>query len=264
MVRGISDYADESKSATDNAGWQPRAAANAAAFATALAAVLAAELDAGPGTSSRSRTGGTGRGGPANIAFPNARVGVQGENVTVHGGIQLGGPHSSSGTADFAAKEGDKPVVRPGKLRLALSRTFKYQTGARNLTHGKVSAARKLIWEAMMGEPAEASPAAVQRGRRRSMGGRRPAHVPAAGLGDPAAFGCGSAEGGQGRHVAPDEGVRRSRGRTQGALAHPLPDPSANIKGEGIMLCLNVHPAGPRQSARLSGKHFICPGLPPL
>jgi hypothetical protein len=62
--------------------------------------------------------------GPANIALPNARVGVQGENVTVHGGIQLGGPGSGSGTAGFAAKEADKPVVRPGKLRLALSRTF--------------------------------------------------------------------------------------------------------------------------------------------
>lgn len=44
MVRGISDCADESKSAADEARWQPRAAANAAAFATTLAAVFAAEL----------------------------------------------------------------------------------------------------------------------------------------------------------------------------------------------------------------------------
>lgn len=111
MVRGISDYADESKSAADDAGWQPRAAANAAAFATALAAVLPAELDEGRGPSSRSRADGTGHGGPTNIAIGNARVGVQGENVTIHGGIQLGGPHSGSGTAGLAART-DKPAIR--------------------------------------------------------------------------------------------------------------------------------------------------------
>jgi 8-oxo-dGTP diphosphatase len=115
MVRGISDYADESKSATDDAGWQPRAAANAAAFATALATVLATELGEAP----RSRAAGSDRGGPTNLATGNARVGVQGENVTVHGGIQLGGSDSGSGTAGFAARA-DKPAVRPGKLRLAL------------------------------------------------------------------------------------------------------------------------------------------------
>lgn len=119
MVRGISDYADESKSATDGAGWQPRAAVNAAAFATALAAVLAAELPEGRGASSWSRAGGTGHGGPTNIAIGNARVGVQGESVTVHGGIQLGGSDSGSGTAGFAAMA-DKPVIRPNRLRMAL------------------------------------------------------------------------------------------------------------------------------------------------
>jgi 8-oxo-dGTP diphosphatase len=120
MVRGISDYADESKSAADDAGWQPRAAANAAAFATDLAAVLAAELDEGRGPSSRSRAGGTGHGGPTNIAIGNARVGVQGENVTIQGGIQLGGPDSGSGSADFAAGT-DKPEARPGRPGLALN-----------------------------------------------------------------------------------------------------------------------------------------------
>lgn len=120
MVRGISDYADEGKSAADDAGWQRRAAANAAAFATALATVLAAELDEGRGASSRSRAGGSGRGGPTNIAIGNARVGVQGENVTIHGGIHLGGPDPGSGTVGFAAKA-DKPAIRPGRLRLALN-----------------------------------------------------------------------------------------------------------------------------------------------
>jgi 8-oxo-dGTP diphosphatase len=119
MVRGISDYADEGKSATDNAGWQPRAAANAAAFACALAAVLAAEGDQGRGAYSRSRAGGASRSGPTNIALGNARVGVQGDSVTVHGGIQLGGPDSDSKTANFATRM-DKPTIRPSRLTLAL------------------------------------------------------------------------------------------------------------------------------------------------
>src|SRR5262249_28705892 len=50
MVRGISDYADQTKSATDGEGWQPRAAANAAAFAAALAVELAKELNSSPGS----------------------------------------------------------------------------------------------------------------------------------------------------------------------------------------------------------------------
>lgn len=120
MVRGISDYADESKSATDDLGWQPRAAANAAAFATTLAVVLAAELGEGHGASSRSRARGASRGGLTNLAIGNARVGVQGESVTIHGGIQLGGPDSGDGTASFASKA-DKPAVRPRRLRLALN-----------------------------------------------------------------------------------------------------------------------------------------------
>ena len=120
MVRGISDCADESKSAADDAGWQPRAATNAAAFATDLAAVLAAELDEGRGPSSRHRAGGTGHGGPTNIASGNARVGVQGESVTIHGGIQLGELHSGSETAGLAAQD-DKPAIRPGRLRLVLN-----------------------------------------------------------------------------------------------------------------------------------------------
>jgi nucleoside phosphorylase/ADP-ribose pyrophosphatase YjhB (NUDIX family) len=101
MVRGISDYADESKSATDDAGWQPRAAANAAAFATSLAAMLATELDAGR---TSSRAAGSQPSGPVNLATGNARVGVQGTNVTVHGGVQLGGPDVSSQTAGFDTK----------------------------------------------------------------------------------------------------------------------------------------------------------------
>lgn len=118
MVRGISDYADVSKSATDGVGWQSRAAANAAAFATALAAVLATELDTGRGS---PRTAGSQHGGPLNLATGNARVGIQGTDVTVHGGIQLGDPDSGGGRVGFAARA-DEPEARPGKLRLALHR----------------------------------------------------------------------------------------------------------------------------------------------
>ena len=116
MVRGISDYADESKSAADDAGWQPRAATNAAAYAIDLAAVLAAELDEGRRPSSRARADGTGHGGPTNIAIGNARVGAQGKNVTIHGGIQLGGPPTGSGTAALAART-DEPAGPPGQAQ---------------------------------------------------------------------------------------------------------------------------------------------------
>lgn len=110
MVRGISDYADQSKSATDDAGWQPRAVNNAAAFASALAMALAAELDAGPA----SGTAGSKDGMPFNVAAGNARVGVQGQNVTIHGGVQLGG-------ADSAGFSG-QPAIRRHTFRVVLAR----------------------------------------------------------------------------------------------------------------------------------------------
>lgn len=116
MVRGISDYADQSKSATDNVGWQPRAAANAAAYATALAV----ELAASQGTTPRTPDGGRGSGGPLNVAMDNARVGVQGTNVTVHGDVQLGGPDPGSGTARFTAEVAKSKPARPSKPRRML------------------------------------------------------------------------------------------------------------------------------------------------
>ena len=136
MVRGISDYADESKSATDEAGWQPRAAANAAAFATALTAALAAELDEGPRPSSRSRAGGTGPGGATNIAMPNARVGVQGQEVTVNGGIRLGGRDAVDGTSDFAAGPDRPEPIRRQRFRRALNRARGAFRGMTDLAAG--------------------------------------------------------------------------------------------------------------------------------
>jgi nucleoside phosphorylase/ADP-ribose pyrophosphatase YjhB (NUDIX family) len=119
MVRGISDYADQSKLTTDRAGWQPRAAANAAAFAAALAETLADELNTGRGGSHETRGGESRSGGPFNVARDNAHVGVQGQNVTIHGGIRLGGPDSGNGAIRFADGTGERRT-HPGKLRLML------------------------------------------------------------------------------------------------------------------------------------------------
>jgi adenosylhomocysteine nucleosidase len=91
VVRGISDRADGTKVATDDANWQPTAAANAAAFATALAGALARE----PGEGGTTRPTTTRRGAVMgdtvrNIAKGNARVGIQAGRitgpVTVNGG----------------------------------------------------------------------------------------------------------------------------------------------------------------------------------
>jgi adenosylhomocysteine nucleosidase len=115
MIRGISDYGDESKSATDAEGWQPRAVANAAAFAAALAMSLAAELDSPTGSSAGS--GGAASGGPFNYADGNARVAVQGQHVTIHGGIQFGEPAKNHGADARMTRAGG----RAGKLRFILS-----------------------------------------------------------------------------------------------------------------------------------------------
>jgi 8-oxo-dGTP diphosphatase len=144
MVRGISDYADETKAATDDSGWQPRAAANAAAFATALAAALAAELDAGRGTSPASRTAASQPGGPFNLATGNARVGAQGESVTIHGGIQLGRSDPGSEITDFAAGTGN-PATSPGRLRLLLNEAQRMLRTVFGLAAG-VTAIITAIW----------------------------------------------------------------------------------------------------------------------
>jgi adenosylhomocysteine nucleosidase len=115
MIRGISDYGDKTKSATDADGWQSRAVANAAAFAAALATSLAAELD--PPAVRTAGPGGPVSGGPFNYAADNARVGVQGQHVTIHGGIQFGGPGKNGGPSARMAKAED----RPGKIRLILN-----------------------------------------------------------------------------------------------------------------------------------------------
>lgn len=119
MVRGISDYGDKTKLATDAEGWQPRAVANAAAFAVALALSLAAELDPPAVNTAGSR--GALSDGPFNYAADNASVGVQGQHVTIHGGIQLGGPGKGGAAAGMAKAE-----ARSSKLRLILNGTCRF------------------------------------------------------------------------------------------------------------------------------------------
>ena len=90
VVRGISDRADGSKENTDRAGWQKRAAANAAAFATALVDDLARLGGSGAHpTGSEPRSGdGEPRSGDGeqamrneNVANGDSTVGVQAQVV---------------------------------------------------------------------------------------------------------------------------------------------------------------------------------------
>jgi adenosylhomocysteine nucleosidase len=87
VVRGISDRADGTKAASDDAGWQPRAVTRAAAFALALAAEL------GAGSIRQRATFGdaqqsTDRAAVTNLATGHARVGVQAGQI--FGGVRVG------------------------------------------------------------------------------------------------------------------------------------------------------------------------------
>jgi adenosylhomocysteine nucleosidase len=90
VVRGISDRADGTKTATDGLNWQPKAAANAAAFAVALAKELVIELpgDPAPSPEENTRSAAVNQGTTTNIATGNARVGVQAGQVI--GDIRIG------------------------------------------------------------------------------------------------------------------------------------------------------------------------------
>lgn len=120
MIRGISDYGDNTKPATDAEGWQPRAVANAAAFAAALATSLAAELDL-PAVNTVGSSG-SASGGPFNSAADNARVGAQGQHVTIHGGIQFGGP----GNDDETTARMIKTETRSGRFRPILDGSSRF------------------------------------------------------------------------------------------------------------------------------------------
>lgn len=80
VVRGISDRADGSKTATDGKNWQARAAAHAAAFADALARELVAQDEEGTRMGASATF--------SNVATGNARVGAQ--IGQVNGNVTLG------------------------------------------------------------------------------------------------------------------------------------------------------------------------------
>jgi 8-oxo-dGTP diphosphatase len=139
LVRGISDYADSRKSAADRAGWQSRAAINAAAFAIELADCLAVELgglDEEPGGRSGENPGEARHG---NFAMGNARVGVQAH--TIHGGIRFG-PDADLGSVSSAVSA--HPADRPGKIMIAAHWAYALISSAADLA-ARVAAALTAI-----------------------------------------------------------------------------------------------------------------------
>jgi adenosylhomocysteine nucleosidase len=81
VVRGISDRADGTKTTTDAAQWQPKAAARAAAFAVALAKELIEGQHYSDPDPRREPNSSASNSGVTNIATGNARVGVQAGQV---------------------------------------------------------------------------------------------------------------------------------------------------------------------------------------
>jgi 8-oxo-dGTP diphosphatase len=103
VVRGLSDRADGTKSTTDAANWQPRAAANAAAFATTLAQALAHDIPtaltaAGARSALMPDT-------TLNVAAGAATVGVQAGQI--HGDVHLSqapSPHRADTAFDLPSR----------------------------------------------------------------------------------------------------------------------------------------------------------------
>ncbi|MEU6724730.1 5'-methylthioadenosine/S-adenosylhomocysteine nucleosidase [Nonomuraea wenchangensis] len=114
VVRGISDRADGTKTATDGLNWQPKAAAGAAAFAVALAHELAAEHANRPASTAREANNMSDN--VKNVARDNARVGVQAGHI--HGNVTVGHV-PQAGAAD--------PVALLAELRERLGRARKAQ-----------------------------------------------------------------------------------------------------------------------------------------
>lgn len=110
VVRGISDRADGTKTASDDAGWQPRAVAGAAAFALALAA----ELGRGPAPEQHPAisAGQPAAGYPTNLATGHARVGVQAGQI--FGGVRIGSDDAPHGDV----------LAQLAELRVQLARAY--------------------------------------------------------------------------------------------------------------------------------------------
>lgn len=134
VIRGISDRADGTKTTTDRAGWQPRAAANAAAFAAALATALAEDRafsQHGPHPAAPGDDDTTGR--PVqentNIAKGNARVGIQAGQI--FGDARLG-PDAGPGAGALMAPA--IAVISKGRLMAAVRRLCEFTVSAADLT----------------------------------------------------------------------------------------------------------------------------------
>ncbi|MGC4761259.1 purine phosphorylase [Micromonospora sp. DT46] len=95
VVRGISDRADGTKTKTDGASWQPKAAANAAAFATTLAVELVREAHtSSPRAQAEPRRNPTMSPTVNNTASSAAQVGVQAGHI--YGDVWVGGASPSA------------------------------------------------------------------------------------------------------------------------------------------------------------------------
>jgi adenosylhomocysteine nucleosidase len=114
VVRGISDPADRTNAAADRAGWQQRAASNAAAFALALAAELAANPPRQPvaGSDPSQPVSPT---TVTNLATGNARVGLQAGQV--FGGVRISPGDTPPGGDDVIALLADLRVQLDQALR---------------------------------------------------------------------------------------------------------------------------------------------------
>jgi adenosylhomocysteine nucleosidase len=88
VVRGISDHADGSKTASDGQNWQPKAVRHAAAFATALARELIIDGPTSRADSADRNGSPRMRMSNRNIASGNARVGVQAGQI--YGNVDAG------------------------------------------------------------------------------------------------------------------------------------------------------------------------------
>lgn len=129
VVRGISDRADGTKTTTDAAQWQPKAAARAAAFAVALAKELIMDQRYGGPGSRREPTRSAPNSGVTNIATGNARVGVQAGQVV--GDIRI--TPEPRATADLAALIADFRQQLGQARRAGLLDEGTYQTAQAEL-----------------------------------------------------------------------------------------------------------------------------------
>jgi adenosylhomocysteine nucleosidase len=139
VIRGISDYADSGKAGTDGAGWQSRAAGNAAALAIELAASLAAELPSMGGEQGDRPDDSSGKGLHGNYATDSAQVRVQAH--TIYGGVRFG-PDADLGAGASVVPE--PAIESPSKIRNGIHWSYALLGGLAELA-AKVATALSAI-----------------------------------------------------------------------------------------------------------------------